>query len=71
MNYSLRPICYTVAGARAVSGIGTTRLYELLGAGVLEARKAGRSTLILADSLHRYVDSLPAAKITTRAKAAA
>jgi hypothetical protein len=46
-------------------GLGATKLYELIGAGVLDARKAGARTLITGDSLRRYVASLPKADIRT------
>jgi excisionase family DNA binding protein len=49
----------TIPRAVEVSGIGRTRIYELIREGKLEAKKEGRRTLILADSLRRHVESLP------------
>lgn len=66
-------IAHTIADAAKVSGIGRTSLYELIGAGKIEARKAGNRTLIPAESLRAYLASLPAADIRCgqRNKAAA
>jgi excisionase family DNA binding protein len=61
-------IFYTVAEAKAALGIGTARLYELLTAGRLRARKLGNSTLIEAESMQELVKSLPLGKFTTHAK---
>lgn len=57
------PVTYTIAGAKDATGLGTTKLYELIGEGVLQARKAGRRTLVTAESLHAYLESLPPAAI--------
>jgi hypothetical protein len=59
------PIAYRIEDARRVIGVGTTRIYELIGAGVLDARKAGGRTLITGESLRRYVANLPKADIRT------
>lgn len=56
-------IAHTIADASRVSGIGRTSLYELIGAGKIEARKAGNRTLIPAESLRAYIASLPPADI--------
>jgi hypothetical protein len=66
----LEPILYTLPEAKRVSGHGITRLYELMGAGVLDARKAGSRTFITAESLRRYLESLPKAEIRTGREAA-
>ena len=58
-------LAHTIADAAKVSGIGRTTLYELIGAGKIEARKAGNRTLIPAESLKAYLDSLPPATIRT------
>jgi excisionase family DNA binding protein len=58
-------IAHTIADAAKVSGLGRTSLYELIGAGRIEARKAGNRTLIPADSLRAYLASLPRADIRT------
>jgi hypothetical protein len=51
-------------------GLGTTKLYALIGTGVLDARKAGSRTLITGESLRAYVTGLPKAHITTGREAA-
>lgn len=53
-------LLYRVDEARAALGVGLTKLYELLASGELEAKRLGRRTLITAESLERYVESLPA-----------
>jgi excisionase family DNA binding protein len=58
-------IAHTIADAAKVSGIGRTSLYELIGAGKIEARKAGNRTLIPAASLRSYIASLRPADIRT------
>jgi excisionase family DNA binding protein len=55
---------YTTAEARAALGVGTTRLYELIGSGRLRARKLGKTTLIEAESMRALAATLPFAKIT-------
>lgn len=62
---------HTIADATKIYGIRRTKLYELIGAKKLDARKAGNRTLITAESLRAYVASLPAADIRMTRKAAA
>ena len=59
------PLAYRIDDAKRATGHGTTKLYELIGAGVLDARKAGGRTLITGESLRRYVANLPKADIRT------
>ena len=59
-------LAFTIPDAVQASGLPRTTIYELIGAGLIEARKAGRRTLIPADSLRRYLDALPLATIRTR-----
>ena len=56
---NFHPVAYTIRGAVLVSGLSRSRVYELLARGVLKARKDGRKTLVLADSLTAYIGSLP------------
>lgn len=53
------PLAYTVAEACAAARVGRTVLYELIRDGKLPARKCGRRTVVLADDLRRWVESLP------------
>ena len=53
-------IAYTVRDACNATGVGRTTLYGLIAAGRVRAMKAGTRTLIEAESLRRYLASLPA-----------
>jgi excisionase family DNA binding protein len=65
-------LAYSVSDAGRAIGVGVTKLYQLIGSGQIEARKAGGKTLIPAESLRAYLESLPRADIRTgQAKAAA
>ena len=64
------PLAYRLDDARRLLGLGATKLYELIGTGVLDARKAGTRTLITGESLRRYIANLPKADISTGRKAA-
>jgi excisionase family DNA binding protein len=57
----MEPITVTVQGARQALGIGTTKLYELIGSGKLRTVKLGRRTLVRTDSIRELVDMLEAA----------
>lgn len=57
------PLAYTIAGAAAALGIGRTKLYYLIAAGRIDARKLGGTVLIPAASLKALLDGLPAAPI--------
>ena len=59
---SVEPIAYTIRAAVAASGLSRSRIYELIARGILEARKDGRKTLILAASLNACIVALPAVK---------
>jgi hypothetical protein len=61
----IRPYALTVDDAVKTYGIGRTRLYGLLASGDVIAVKDGRKTLVLAESIKGYIDSLPRATITT------
>ena len=64
------PLAYRIPDASRITGLGNTKIYELIGQGVLDARKAGSRTLITAESLNRYIANLPKANITTGREAA-
>ena len=61
----MKPIAVPIPEACAAVGVGRSWMYQLLGRGVLDARKEGRRTLITVQSLQRYVATLPKAKIKT------
>ena len=50
--YTIREAVEAGAGSRSV-------IYENIKSGALKARKRGRSTVILADDLAQYLESLP------------
>ena len=52
---TMEPLTVTVAGARKALGIGTTKIYELIGTGQLRIVKIGRRTLIRTDSIYALV----------------
>lgn len=54
------PLAVTLPVAVRLSGCSRSSLYRAIGAGHLEARKAGRRTLILKDALEAFLDNLPA-----------
>jgi excisionase family DNA binding protein len=55
-------LAYSIAEACARSGIGRTKIYELINTGQLPARKSGRHTLILVSDLQRCLQKLPQIK---------
>ena len=65
-----KPIAVSIEGAVQMSGFSRTRIYELIGAGELEARKAGRATLVMTDSIDACLSKLPPAAIRAPRKAA-
>lgn len=58
-------LALTIPNAIAASGYSRTKLYELLAAGNIRAVKAGKRTLVLADSLKKHLASLPPATFAT------
>jgi excisionase family DNA binding protein len=59
-DQSLNQLAYNVLEACQAARIGRTNLYEAIRSGELRAVKYGKRTLILADDLHRWLESLPA-----------
>ncbi len=62
------PISYTVEQACAVTGIGKTKLYEVLDSGELPAKKWGKRTLILKADLTKFISSLESYSAQTGVK---
>ena len=54
------PLAYSIAEACAAARAGRTSIYEAIRSGALRAVKRGRRTIVLADDLRRYLESLPA-----------
>jgi hypothetical protein len=57
----IAPIVYSVKSAVAATrgAISRTRMFELLKTGQIDARRIGRRTVIMADSLHAYFKNQP------------
>jgi excisionase family DNA binding protein len=52
------PLAHTVPEAVRISGIGRSKLYELIRSGALDARKLGGRTLIPAEALRALITGL-------------
>lgn len=50
------PITVTIDGAKKATGLGATKLYELIAEGRLKTIKIGRRTLVKTDSIRALVD---------------
>jgi hypothetical protein len=59
----MKQIALTIEDAVKASGLSRTRIYQLIGDRLLVARKAGRRTLVMGESLETYLANLPAAAI--------
>jgi predicted site-specific integrase-resolvase len=55
-------LAYRIDEAVAATGIGRTKLYEIIKAGKIETRRAEGMTIILRDELQRYLHSLPSTR---------
>jgi excisionase family DNA binding protein len=53
------PLAFTIRQTTEVAGIGRTTVYGLIKGGQLRAMKSGARTLVCAESLRSYLDSLP------------
>jgi hypothetical protein len=59
----LARLAYSVAETCYIVPCGKTKLYELIGEGLLDARSLGGRTIITAESIMRLIASLPTAPI--------
>ena len=55
----LQPKALSIEQVCRVSGVGKTKLYELIAAGTLKSRKVGRRRLVLLTDLNDFLQSLP------------
>lgn len=55
------PLAYSIAAAVQATGgaISRTRMFALIKSGELDARKSGRRTVIMADSLREFLERQP------------
>jgi excisionase family DNA binding protein len=65
MQHMNSPLAYSIAEACSVARAGRTALYEAIRSGALRAVKRGRRTIVLAEDLRRYLESLPAVEPKT------
>jgi excisionase family DNA binding protein len=61
-------LSYTIEETEEVTGLGRTSIYKEISSGKLDARKAGRRTLITAASVQAFLASLPQAAIRPAAR---
>ncbi|MGI4951201.1 MAG: hypothetical protein ACRYGM_05300 [Janthinobacterium lividum] len=59
MAYQPNPVLLPLRKGCRDYGFGVTKAYEMIAAGILDARKAGRHTVLTVESLNRYAESLP------------
>jgi excisionase family DNA binding protein len=59
MSNSQLQLAYSIREACAIACAGRTTLYEAIRCGALRAVKRGKRTLILAEDLRRWVETLP------------
>ena len=60
LELPFEPLTVKIPTAVRMTGIGRSKIYELIKAGRIETVKLGSSTLILVPSLRRFIDSLHA-----------
>jgi hypothetical protein len=56
---ALQPLAYAIEDTPTVTGFSRTRIFEAVRGKELTARKSGRSTVIEAEELQRWIRSLP------------
>lgn len=52
----MEPVTVTIEGTRQATGLGVTKIYELINAGKLETIKIGRRTLVKVQSIRVLLD---------------
>ena len=59
----IQKMAFSVDEAAMRAGLGRDAIYAAVRQGKLEAKKMGRRTLVTADALRRYLDSLPSLQL--------
>ena len=59
MDDRIEKMAFSVDEAGLRAGLGRDKIYAAIKSGQLEARKAGRRTLITTDALRRFIEHLP------------
>lgn len=62
---NLNKLCLSIKETSDITGIGPTKLYEVLDSGALPAKKWGKRTLILKSDLEVFLSNLDAYKAET------
>lgn len=52
-------LALSIEQVQEISGLGRTKIYELINEGALSARKLGKRTLILKNDLEEFLSGLP------------
>lgn len=65
------PISVRVPDASRMTGLGRSTIYELIASGDIEAAKVGRATVIMVDSIRKFLAGNRKAARPPRAKASA
>ena len=53
-------LAYSIKSGSIAAGVGQTKMREEINAGNLKAKKLGKRTIITADDLREWLNSLPA-----------
>jgi hypothetical protein len=64
----IEPLLLSIPQTSQTVGRCVATIYDLIGAGELDARKSDGRTLVTMESIKRYVDKLPKAEIAPRPK---
>ena len=64
----VEPLLLSIPQTSQTVGRCVATIYELIGAGVLDARKSDGRTLVTMESIKRYVAELPKAEVAPRPK---
>jgi excisionase family DNA binding protein len=62
-DFSSLRMAYSIDEVAVQANIGRDKIYAAIRDGQLEAKKAGRRTLVMADALRRYLDALPSLQL--------